>query len=117
METMKWRIAREKILFIRKMSMREADNFCRQSLIHEFILGIQGLGSEGERLATEAGLLDQRFHQGSKSTINKAISMACRRERRREASRELRDMISDDRGLFEYLKQMPMKDSRTEQEP
>ena len=49
METMKWRIAREKILFIRKMSMREADNICRQSLIHGFILDIQGLGSEGEQ--------------------------------------------------------------------
>ena len=114
MESMKWRIAKKKILFIRKMAMRDCDNICRRALMHEFIQGIQGLGSEGEVLAREAGLLDQRFHQDPKATINKAISLACRRERKRdmEDSRKVRDRMSDDRETFEYLKVMPLKESR-----
>ena len=114
METMKWRIAKKKILFIRKMTMRESDNICRRALMHEFIQGIQGLGSEGKALASEAGLLDQRFHQDPKATINKAISLACRGERKRdmEDSRKVRDRLSEDRETFEYMKVLPLKESR-----
>ena len=114
METMRWRIAKKKILFIRKMAMRDCDNICRRALIHEFIQGIQGLGTEGEVLAKEAGLMDQRFHQDPKATINKATSLACRQECRRdmENSRKVRDRLSDDRETFEYLKEMPLKEAR-----
>ena len=114
METMKWRIAKKKIMFIRKIALRNRNNICRRALIHEFIQGIKGLGAEGEELAKEAGLMDQRFHQDTKVNVKKATSLACRNECKREMenSRKVRDRLSDDRETSEYLKVLPLREAR-----
>ena len=59
-------------------------------------------------------LRDQRFHQDTKTTINKAISVACRKERKRdlESNRKEGDRSSEDSESYEYLKMMPLHDAR-----
>ena len=64
---------------MKNLNERWRQHIFRQSLNNEFALNINGLGSKGESLADEAGLMDQRFHQD-----NRAISLACRKVRKRE---------------------------------
>ena len=43
MEMMKWRIAKSKLMFMRKIILKEDDNICRRALMNETIMEANGL--------------------------------------------------------------------------
>ena len=53
MEMVKWRIAKIKLMFVRKMRQADCDNICKRALINEIIIGTKGLSSECKELADE----------------------------------------------------------------
>ena len=61
---MKWRIAKSKLMFMRKMILKEEDNICRRALMNETILGANGLSKECKDLAEQIGLQDPSKQQG-----------------------------------------------------
>ena len=55
-EMMKWRIAKRKLLFLKKVMAKENSNLCKRSIVNETILGTEGLGHECKVLANTIGL-------------------------------------------------------------
>ena len=53
MEMVKWRIAKSKLMFVRKMRQADCDNICKRAFINEIIIGTKGLTSECKDLAEE----------------------------------------------------------------
>ena len=58
MEMMKWRIAKRKLQFLKKIMAKEDSNLCKRSILNETILGIEGWGHECKALAKTLGLPD-----------------------------------------------------------
>ena len=56
MEMVKWRIAKIKLLFVRKIRQARNDNICKRALMKEIITGTNGLSKECKDLAREIGL-------------------------------------------------------------
>ena len=46
MEMIKWRIAKSKLMFVRKMRQADCDNICKRAILNEIIIGTKGLASE-----------------------------------------------------------------------
>ena len=51
MEMVKWRIAKIKLMFMRKMRFSRNDNICKRALMNEIITGTNGLSKECKELA------------------------------------------------------------------
>ena len=73
MEMIKWRIAKSKLMFVRKIRQADCDNICKKAILNEIIIGTKGLASECKDLAEEIGLRDVRFCDVTKGEIKKAI--------------------------------------------
>ena len=44
MEMMKWRIVTKKLLFMRKLMLKDKSSICRRAVMDETLLGVKGLG-------------------------------------------------------------------------
>ena len=116
MEMMKWRIAKRKLLFLRKTMKKENSNLCKRAIMNEVILNIKGLGHECNALSTTLGLPDLRdkFDIITRGSIERAIreqgEISTRAEV--EASRKVGDRASNDPKDREYLNYMTLPDSR-----
>ena len=73
MEMVKWRIAKIKLLFVRKIRLAKNDNICKRALTNEIITGTNGLSKESKDLAGEIRLRDLRFCDVSKGEIKRSI--------------------------------------------
>ena len=73
MEVIKWRIAKQKLLFLRKLLYKEDSNICKRAIMNETLLGAEGLGHKCKVLSAAIGLPDLRYNQVSKGDIKKAI--------------------------------------------
>ena len=56
MEMVKWRIAKIKLMFMRKMRLTKNDNICKRALMNKIITGTNGLSKECKDLAREIGI-------------------------------------------------------------
>ena len=74
MEMVKWRIAKIKLMFMRKMRLCRNYNICKRALINEIITGTRGLSKECKDLAREIGIQDVRFCEVTKGEIKRAIN-------------------------------------------
>ena len=116
MEMMKWRIAKRKLLFLKKTMKKEDSNLCKRAIMNEVILNIKGLGHECKALSTTLGLPDLRdkFDTITRGNIERAIreqgEISTRAEV--EASRKVGDRASNDPKDREYLNHMTLPDSR-----
>ena len=72
---MKWRIAKRKLQFLKKIMAKEDSNLYKRSLLNETILGTEGLGHECKALAKTLGLPDLRdkYATTCRGDINRAI--------------------------------------------
>ena len=51
MEMMKWRIVKQKLLFLRKLMYKEDNNICKRATMNAYsLLGAEGLGHECKML-------------------------------------------------------------------
>ena len=116
MEMMKWRIAKKKLLFLKKVMAKENNNLCKRSIINETILGTEGLGHECKVIAKTIGLPDlmDKFATTSKGDIGKAIKQHSERTTKEEveASRKVGDRATENPSDREYLTCMTLPDSR-----
>ena len=55
---MKWRIAEKKLLFLRKIMMREESNITMRSLMNETFMELKGLSYECRQITEMMGLPD-----------------------------------------------------------
>jgi hypothetical protein len=98
MELMKWRIAKQKLFFLRKLMLKDDSNICKRAVMNETILGAEGLGHECEVLTETIGLPNVVHTQVSKGDITNAIlehSRAVTKEEV-EASRKVGDRATAD---------------------
>ena len=58
LKLMKWRIAEKKMLFFRKIMMRDESNITRRALMNETFMGLKGLSYECRQLTEMVGLPD-----------------------------------------------------------
>ena len=114
MELMKWRIAKQKLLFLRKLMEKEDSNICKRAVMNEIILGAKGLGHECKVLATTIGLPDVVHNQVSKVEIKNAILEHSRATTKDEveASRKVGDRATEDEKHRNYLTYMTLPNSR-----
>ena len=116
MEMMKWRIAKRKLLFLKKMMTKENSNLCKRSILNETILGVEGLGHECKALAKTLGLTDLRdsYATTCRADIDRAIRTHSEKTIKEEveASRKVGDRAEDNPRDREYLKYMTLPDSR-----
>ena len=116
MEMMRWRIARQKLLFLRKIMLKDNDNICKRAIINETILEAEGLGHECRGLATTLGLKDLRvsFKTTSKGDIRRAVSTHSSDLTKEEvqSSRKVGDRATEDPEDRRYLNYMILPDSR-----
>ena len=116
MEMMRWRIARQKLLFLRKIMLKDNSNICKRAIINEAILEAEGLGHECRGLATTVGLQDLRdsFKTTSKGDIRRAVSTHSSELTKEEvqASRKVGDRATEDPEDRRYLNYMILPDSR-----
>ena len=70
---MKWRIAKKKMLFLRKLMLKDDSTICKRAIIIESLLGVKGLGHKCKKLSTLVGLPDIRYNKVNKRDIIKAI--------------------------------------------
>ena len=80
----KWRIAKRKLMFIRKMMKANSDNICKKAILNEIIIGTKGLASECKELGDKLGIRDVRFGKVTKGEINRAIRTQSWNSRRAE---------------------------------
>ena len=114
MEMMKWRIEKQKLLFLGKLMFKEDSNICKRAIMNETLLGAEGLGHECKVLSATIGLPDLRYNQVSKEDIKKAIiehSSAITKEEVK-ASRKVRDRATVDLKHRAYLSYMTLPNSR-----
>ena len=116
MEMMKWRIARQKLLFLRKLMFKENSNLCKRAVINETLLGSEGLGHECKVLTDTLGLTDLRdnYANTSRGEIRKAIKDHSMRTTKAEveASRKVEDRATEDPEDRNYLSYMTLPNSR-----
>ena len=114
MELMKWRIAKQKLLFLRKLMDKEDSNICKRAIVNETLLGAEGLGHECKVLTATIGLPDVRYNQVSKGDIKKAIIEHSRATTKEEveASRKVGDRATADPEHRAYLSYMTLPNSR-----
>ena len=55
---MKWRIAERKLLFFKKIMMRNESNITRRALMNDAFMGLKGLSYECRHLTEMVGLPD-----------------------------------------------------------
>ena len=114
MEMMKWRIAKRKLMFMKKMMLANSDNICKKAILNEIIIGTKGLASECKELSDELGIRDMRFCEVTKGEINRAIRTLSWNSRRAEmaGSTKVGDRVSDDPKDNSYMTYMTLNDSR-----
>ena len=97
LESMKWRIALKKLLFVRKTMLRDDNNICKQALVNEYGLNIKGLGYECLELSNTIGIPDIRFTHISKGEIKRAVRRQSMAEKRlaMEESRKVGDRLTN----------------------
>ena len=44
MELIKWRVAKKKLLFMRKLMLKKDSTICKRAIMNETLLGVKGLG-------------------------------------------------------------------------
>ena len=110
----KWRIAKSKLMFIRKMRQADCDNICKRAILNEIIIGTKGLASQCKDLAEEIGLRDVRFFDVTKGEIKKNIKIHSTKMRPEEimASTKVGDRVSDDPRDNTYMTYMTLNNSR-----
>ena len=91
MELVKWRVAKKKLLFMRKLMLKEDSTICKRAIMNETLLGVKGLGHECKEISRLVGLPDLRFNKVSKGDIKRAIDKHSRAVMKEEveASRKL----------------------------
>ena len=116
MEMMKWRIARQKLLFLRKIRNKENSNLCKRAILNEAIMDAEGLGHECKGLANTLGLHDLRdsFETTSMEDIKRAVRVHSSKVTKEEveASRKVGDRAMEDPEDRKYLNYMILPNSR-----
>ena len=78
MEMVKWRIAKIKLMFMRKMRLTKNNNICKRDLMNEIITGTNGLSKECKDLARDR---DWRFWRhrkwGTEPVTTQRITHTC----------------------------------------
>ena len=110
MELLKWRIAKRKLMFVRKMMKANYDNICKKAIMNVIILGTKGLASECMELGKELGIRDVRFCEVTKGEINRAIRSLSWKNRHKEmaGSTKVGDRVSDDPKENTYMTYMTL---------
>ena len=70
---MKWRVAKAKVMFLRKLILKDKDNICRRAEINETILGAEGLAHKCKTITDEIGLPDLRYNPVTRGEIKRVI--------------------------------------------
>ena len=114
MEMMRWRIAKQKLLFVRKLMLKKDSNICKRAVMNETILGAEGLGFECKKISEEIGLPDLRYYQVRKGDIKSAVAKHSRATRKTkvEESRKVGDRATGDQQQNNYLSYMSLPNSR-----
>ena len=114
MEMMKWRIAKRKMLFLRKLMLKDDSSICKRAIINESLLGVKGLGHECKELSTLVGLPDIRYNKVNKNDIIKAIEKHSRASVKSEveASKKVGDRANGEPEHNSYLSYMTLPNSR-----
>ena len=74
LKLMKWRIAEKKLLFFRKIMMRDESNITRRALMNETFMELKGLSYECRQLTEMVGLPDIMAITVRKGEIKQAIA-------------------------------------------
>ena len=111
---MKWRIAEEKLLFLRKIMLLEERNITRRALLNETFMEIKGLIYECRQMTEMIGLPDIMLNMVSKGEINQAINWYSRLDLKEEVqnSNKVGDRWSEDPLGNTYLTYMSLLNSR-----
>ena len=73
LQLMKWRIAEEKLLFLRKIMLLEERNITRRALLNETFMDMKGLSYKCSQITEMKRLLDIMFNMIRKGEIKQAI--------------------------------------------
>ena len=114
MKLMKWRIAEKKLLFVRKLMMKEESNIARKALLNETFMGLKGLAHECRELTEMMGIPDILTNFVSIGEIKQAIANVSKQKLTEEnkASAKVGDRWSEDTMDNTYLKYMSLPNSR-----
>ena len=75
MKLMKWKIAKKKLLFFRKIMLKEESNITRRALMNETFMGLKGMSHECTQLTEMMGM-DNLVSIGE---IKQAVNTATRK--------------------------------------
>ena len=102
---MKWRIAEKKLLFVRKLMMKDVTNIARKAILNETFMGLKGLAHECRELTEMMGIPDILSNLVSIGEIKQAIAIFSKQEMTEEikASMKVRDRWSEDPETYNYL--------------
>ena len=111
---MKWRIAEKKLLFVRKIMMKDDTNIARKALLNETFIGLKGLAHECRELTEMMGNPDILPNLVSIGEIKQAIAIFSKQEMTEEikASVKVGDRWSEDPETHNYLTYIYLPNSR-----
>ena len=111
---MKWRIAEKKLLFFRKIMLKEESNITRRALMNEMFMGLKGLSHECRQLTEMMGIPDIMANLVSIGEIKQAVARHSNQEMTDEiqSSTKVGDRWSEDPLDNTYLKYMSLPNSR-----
>ena len=114
MKLMKWRIAEKKLLFVRKIMIKEDTNIARKALLNETFMGLKGLAHECRELTEMMGIPDILSNLVSIGEIKQAIATFSKQEMTEEikASVKVGDRWSEDPETYNYLTYMSLPNRR-----
>ena len=113
-QSMKWRIAQKKLIFLRKLMTKNDTNIAKKAVENEFMFGIKGLGYECRQITNKLGLPDVMFNDITKNQIKYAIKNADLEEKSEEMneSKKVGDRLADNTMDNKYLSYMCLPMSR-----
>ena len=74
MKLMKWRIAEKKLLYFRKIMLKEESNIARKALLNETFMGLNGLSHECKEVTEMMGIPDIMTNLVSIGEIKQAVA-------------------------------------------
>ena len=114
MLSMKWRIAKRKLLFVNKIMQKDHTNIARKTLLQEALNKIEGLGHECSLFSDILGLPNLICLSRSKAEIKAAVKQQDRKEiqEQLESSKKVGHRLTDNPEDWSYLNTMPLHTAR-----
>lgn len=90
---MNWRIAEKKLLFFRKIMLRDESNITRRALMNKMFMGLKWLSYECRQLTEMVGLPDIMANTESKGEIKQAIARYSNPEMKAEIQTSIKTCV------------------------